>query len=86
MQRRPVKGEERKVLAKAVADMTYPSKLYHRRLSALNEESFLMGNLKNVPISKSVITQCRYEYRKANQADESLINSLKHLNLNITQN
>ena len=78
-QARPVKGEERKVLAKAVTDMTYPSKLYHRRLSALHEESFLMGNLKNVPRSKSVITQCRYEYRKANQVDESLINSLKTL-------
>ena len=59
--------------------MTYPSKLYHRRFSALNDESFLMGNLKNVPTSKSVITQCRYEYRKANQVDESLINSLKTL-------
>ena len=52
-QARPVKGEERKVLAKAVAGMTDPSKLYYRRLSALNEESFLMGNLKNVPDQKA---------------------------------
>ena len=78
-QARPVKGEDRKTLAKAVADMTYPSKVYHRRLSALDEKLFSMGNLKNVPKSKSVISQCSYEYRKANQVDESLINSLKTL-------
>ena len=59
--------------------MAYPSKLYHRRLSALDEKSFSMGNLKNVPKSKSVISQCSYEYRKANQVDDSLINSLKTL-------
>ena len=59
--------------------MTYPSKLYHRRLSALDDDAFEMGNLKEVPQSKNVLRQCSYEYRKGNRIDESLMTSLKAL-------
>ena len=38
-----------------------------------------MGNLKNVPQSKNVITQCKYEYRKDSRIDNSVIVSLKEL-------
>ena len=78
-QSRNTRGEKRKILAEKVADMAYPSKIYHRKLSALDEKSFSMGNLKDVPLSKSVITQCSYENRKENRIDESLITSLKIL-------
>ena len=76
---RNVKGDERKALAKSVEDMAFPSKIYHRRLAALDETSFKMGNLKNVPQSKNVMTQCKYENRKNNRVDDSIIVSLQDL-------
>ena len=76
---RNVKGGQRKVLAESVADLAYPSKIYHRRLAALDDTSFQMGNLKNVPQSKNVITQCSYENRKSCQIDKSALASLKKL-------
>ena len=78
-QSRYVKGKNRKILGEKAVDMTYPSKLYHRKLSALNDDLFNKGNLKDVPQSKNVIRQCGYEYRKSTQADDSLIKSLKLL-------
>ena len=39
-----------------------------------------MGNLKNVPRSKSVISQCRYEYRKAKNTLSSKIAMEKRRN------
>ena len=59
--------------------MTYPSKLYHRKLSALDNNAFAMGNLKDVTQSNNVIQQCGYEYRKGNRIEESLMTSLKML-------
>ena len=76
---RNVTGEERKSLGESVKDMSFPSKVYHRRLAALDETTFNMGNLKNVPQSKNVITQCKYEYRKDSRIDNSVIVSLKEL-------
>ena len=76
---RNVSGEDRKVLAETDADMAFPSKVYHRRLAALDETSFKMGNLKNVPQSKDVITQSKYENRKNSRVDDSIIVSLKEL-------
>ena len=76
---RHIKGDQRTALAKSVADMTYPSKLYHRRLAALDENYFQMGNLRNVPQSKNVVKQCSYEHRKSSRLDESTLVSLKEL-------
>ena len=59
--------------------MAFPSKIYHRRLAALDETSFKMGNMKNVPQSKNMITQCKYENRKNNRVDDSIIVSLQEL-------
>ena len=78
-QSRPIRAQSRKILGEKAADMTYPSKLYHRKLSHLDDKLFQMGNLKDVPQSKNVITQCAYEYRKDNREDKSLINSLSLL-------
>ena len=74
-----MKGDEREALTKSVEDMAFPSKIYHRRLAALDETSFKMGNLKNVPQSKNVITQCKYENRKNNRVDDSIIVSFQEL-------
>ena len=76
---RNIKGEERKALANEVADMPFPSKVYHRRLAALGETSFQMGNLKNVPQSKNVIKQCKYEAKQNSRIDDSIIVSLQEL-------
>ena len=73
---RPVKGRKRLILGERAADMNYPSKLFHRKLASLDENLFRMGNLKDVPRSKNVITQCAYEYRKSQREDDSLTNSL----------
>ena len=81
VQSRQITGENRKVFGERVADMTYPSKLYHRKLPALDDGAFEMGNLKEVPQSKNVLRQCGYEYRKGNRTDESLMTSLKSLKL-----
>ena len=76
---RNVSGEDRKSLAESVANMAFPSKVYHRRLAALDETSFKMGNLGNVPQSKNIVTQCKYEHRKNSRVDDSIILSLKRL-------
>ena len=78
---RNIRGEDRKILGETVADMSFPSKYFHRKLANLDEKSFSMGNLKDVPKSKSIVTQCSYEYRKGKQVDSSPINSLKELKL-----
>ena len=38
-----------------------------------------MGNLKDIPISKNVISQCSYEYRRKNQLSESVVESVQLL-------
>ena len=73
------RGKDRYSLGKSVSGMTYSSKEYHKKLSSLDEKSFSMGNLKDVPISKNVISQCHYEYRKSNQPAVSVVESLKLL-------
>ena len=78
-QSRYIKGDCRKNLGERAADMNYPSKLFHRKLSALDDNLFAMGNLKDVPQSKNVIKQCGYEHRKANRVDEALMSSLNIL-------
>ena len=78
---RNIRGADRKHLGEKVADMAFPSKYFHRKLASLDEKSFSMGNLRDVPQSKSVVSQCSYEYRKRNQIDPSPINSLKELKL-----
>ena len=65
--------------------MAFPSKYFHRKLASLDEKSFSMGNLRDVPQSKSVVSQCSYEYRKGNQIDASPINSLKELKLKYSE-
>jgi hypothetical protein len=75
-QSRPIKGNNRIILGEKAADMAYPSKLHHRKIQALDENLFQMGNMKDVPRSKSVITQCSYEFRKNKREDDSLITSL----------
>ena len=37
---RNIQGKDRKALAESVADMAFPSKIYQRRLAALNENLF----------------------------------------------
>ena len=59
--------------------MPFPSKVYHRRLAALDETSFQMGNLKNVPQPKDVISQCKYEAKRNSRVDDSNIVSLQEL-------
>ena len=78
-QSRQVKGADRIILGEKLSDMSFPSKEFHRRLASLDEKSFLSGNLKNVPISKNVLKQCSYEYRKSQLVDDSLIKSLQIL-------
>ena len=50
---------------------------FHKRLSNLDQNSFLAGNLKDTPISKNAITQCAYEYRKPTLVDADLVKSLQ---------
>ena len=73
------------MLGERAADMKYPSKLFHRKLSALDDDQFLKGNLGDVPKSKNVINQCAYEFRKANREDDSLITSLKLLKVKFSE-
>ena len=75
-QSRPIKGDNRMVLGERAADMKYPSKLLHRKVSALDENLFQMGNMKDIPRSRNVITQCSYEYRKSKRQDDALMCSL----------
>ena len=75
-QSRPIKGGKRVILGEKAADMAYPSKLHHRKVQALDESLFQMGNMKDVPRSKIAITLCSYEFRKSKREDDSLITSL----------
>ena len=75
----PDKRLRKKILVEKLSTMSFPSKEYHNRLASLDEDSFREGNLKHVPISKNVLKQCSYEYRKSKVADDSVINSLKIL-------
>ena len=52
---------------------------YHRRLSSLDNTSFLSENLKHVPKSKHGMKQCSYEYRKSKLVHDSVTSSLKIL-------
>ena len=70
MKGKPKSFQSRNTGGERIADMTYPSKLYHRQLSAIDDNAFAMGNLKYVSQSKNVIKQCGYEYRKGNRLDE----------------
>ena len=58
---RNIRGEDRKELGEKVADTAFPSKYFHRKLASLDEKSFSMGNLRDVPQSKSVDLKCGYE-------------------------
>ena len=74
-QSRQIRGE----LGEKLSTMSFPSKEYHNRLASLDEDSFRAGNLKHVPISKTVLNQCSYDYRKSKLTGDSVINSLKIL-------
>ena len=78
-QSRFIRGEDREKLGKSVSGMNYGSKLFQDKLYSLDEQSFSMGNLRDVPISKNVISQCHYEYRKKNRLSESPVESVKLL-------
>ena len=76
---RYIRDTDRLDLGKSVSDMSYPSKEFHRRLANLDEKCFLAGNLKDVPMSKSVVKQCAYEYQQSILVDEDLIQSIQIL-------
>ena len=78
-QSRYISGKDREKLGKSVSGMTYCSKFFHEKLNSLDERSFSMGNLKDIPISKNVISQCSYEYRRKNQKSESVVESVQLL-------
>ena len=59
--------------------MAYPSKEYHNRLANLDDDSFLAGNLKDVPMSKNVVKQCAHEYRQSTLLDQDVIQSIQSL-------
>ena len=58
-------GQNRLKLGQSVSEMAYPSKEYHNRLANLDDDTFLAGNLKDVPMSKNVAKQCAHEYRQS---------------------
>ena len=70
-----MRGNDRIELGKSISESTYPSKEFHRRLAELDEKSFQAGNLKDTPISKNVVRQCAYEYRKSTLEDKDIIES-----------
>ena len=79
-QSRYISGKDREKLGKSVSGMTYCSKFFHEKLNSLDGRSFSsMGNLKDSPISKNVISQCSYEYRRKNQLSESVVESVQLL-------
>ena len=55
---RNIRGD-RKNLGEKVADMAFPSKYFHRKLASLDEKLFSMGNLRDVPQSKSVVLRLK---------------------------
>ena len=67
---RYIRDIDRLDLGTSVSDMSYPSKEFHRRLANLDEKCFLAGNLKDVPMSKSDVKQCAYEYQLSILVDE----------------
>ena len=64
-------------MGKTASEMAFPSKECHKRLSNLDQNSFLAGNLKDTPISKNAIKQCAYEYRQSTLVDADLVKSLQ---------
>ena len=74
-----VRGEERIKLGESVSALSYPSKEYHRRVAKLDEDSFQAGHLRDTPISKYVVKQCAYEYRKSTHIDKDAIQSVQLL-------
>ena len=72
-----VRGDNRLKLGKTASEMAFPSKEFHKRLSNLDQNSFLAGNLKDSPISKNAIKQCAYEYRKSTLVDADLVKCLQ---------
>ena len=72
-----VRGEDRLRLGQSVSEMAYPSKSFHKGLANLDADSFLAGNLKNVPMSKNVAKQCAHEYRQSTLLDKDIIQSLQ---------
>lgn len=78
-QSRYVRGDERMKLGKCVADSSFPSKEYHKRLSNLDEKSFSLGNLKDTPASKNVVKQCSHEYRNSLFEDKEVVRSIQLL-------
>ena len=78
-QSRFVRGDDRMALGKSASESTYPSKEFHRRLAELDEKSFQAGNLKDTPISKNVVRQCAYAYRKSTLEDKDIIKSIQLL-------
>ena len=71
-----IRGEERLKLGKSVIETGFPSKEFHKRLSNLDEDYFLAGNLKNTPVSKNVLKQCAHEYRQSLLVDKDLVQSI----------
>ena len=59
--------------------MAYPSKVFHRRLANLDENSFMTGNFKNVPTSKNIIRQCSHEYRQSILIDKDVYQNIQML-------
>ena len=78
-QSRFVRGKDRVKLGKSVSGLSYPSKEFHKRLANLDENSFSAGNLRDTPMSKNVIKQCAYEYRKLSLEDKDVIQSIQLL-------
>ena len=74
-----VRGDDRIKLGQSVCDLSYHSKEFHKRLANLEETSFSVGNLKDTPMSKNVLKQCSYEYRKSTLEDEDAIKSIRIL-------
>ena len=78
-QSRFVRGIDRMTLGKTASELSYPSKEFHKRLSNLDERSFLAGNLKDTPMSKNVTKQCAYEYKRSNLEDKNVVESIQLL-------
>ena len=78
-QSRYVRGDERMKLGKCVADSSFPSKEYHKRLGNLDEKFFSLGNLKDTPASKNVVKQCSHEYRNSLFEDKEVVKSIQIL-------
>ena len=72
-----VRGDDRIRLGQSVCRITVRN--FHKRLANFEETSFYMGNLKDTPMSKNVLKQFSYEYRKSTPEDEDAIKSTRIL-------